>query len=95
VTIDWRFIIILAIIIGVGCGAFVVYEMYIDKDMRDTCTKCITTCRPQSQAEAYAVCKVCWLTPPNGEYLDYKNPTCKPVPSPFLHRVFNLTGVVR
>jgi len=89
---DWKFILTLVVIVSVGCAGFTLLQLYYTNDMNDTCHKCINTCRPQTNVDAYTMCKVCFMSDINGEYLDYKNPTCKPRPPTFIQRAFNLSG---
>ena len=89
---DWGFIIMIIVIIVVGVLLLGLLQKHYVDDMDTTCTKCLETCRPQSNEEAFAICKVCWMSPINGEYLDYKNPTCKPVPRTAFQRLLNLSG---
>jgi len=91
---DWGFIIMIIVIIVVGVLLLGLLQKHYADDMDTTCTKCIETCRPQSNEDAFTMCKVCWMAPINGEYLDYKNPTCKPIPLTPFQRMLTLKVVV-
>ena len=77
---DWGFVVLVIFIVGVGCLGLALLEKHYIDDMKITCDTCIATCHPQTDQQVFDMCKVCYMAPINGEYLKYKNPTCKPIP---------------
>jgi hypothetical protein len=73
---DYKFIALIALVVIAGCLAIGAFEYYTIEDMKETCQQCIDNCKPVTEQEAYNQCRVCYMAPINGKYLEYKD-ACK------------------